>query len=169
MSAFLSACTTEPATTSSADGAATTTATSTSAPATRQPSSVVSSPSTPSSSTPAPTPGPTSEPAEHVSWPPEAQAEHGGQYWAVYLAVAHAGTDQAELAAAHASAKSIGYQAGIGSICEAGATEALGLNPDISYDAVSIFFDTAAQAQEFVDLYQPGVVGTAFITAYCLD
>ena len=47
--------------------------------------------------------------------------------------------------------------------------ETLGLDPAVDYDAVSVFFDTEADAQTFVDLYQPGVVGTAFVTAYCLD
>lgn len=104
-----------------------------------------------------------------AAWPPEAVAEHGRQYWAVYLEVARSGTEQAELQAALASAQSVGYGAGIGGPCEDGAVEALGLDPGTSYEAVSVFFDTESDAQSFVDLYQPGVVGTAFVTAYCLD
>lgn len=104
-----------------------------------------------------------------ASWPAEAGAAQGGSYWAVFLAVAYDGAEQ-ELQDALGSAHAVGYEAGIGDIgCTTGAREALGLDPGKSYEAVSIFFTTQADAQEFVDLYEPGVVGTALVTAGCMD
>jgi hypothetical protein len=157
------------------------------------PSSSVPSPSAPSSapSSSAPAPGtgdvPAGTPAaggvvtppratpttpaveEPTVWPTEAPAEHGGSYWAVFLDVTR-GDDTAGGQEALAALAELGYQGGIGDIgCTAGAVEALGLDPTIGYTGVSVFFATAADAQRFVDLYQPGVVGTAKITAYCLD
>ena len=37
------------------------------------------------------------------------------------------------------------------------------------YTAYSIFFATAAQAQTFVNIYSGPIVGTAYVTAGCLD
>jgi hypothetical protein len=107
--------------------------------------------------------------APSAEWPPAAEAVQGGQYWAVFLAVAHSGTEQAELQAAYADATALGYPAGIGEMCSSGAHEQLGLDPTVAYEVVNIYFDTQEQAQQFVDLYEPGVVGTAYVTAYCLD
>ena len=121
-------------------------------------------PATPPRSTPAPPAAET--PADR---PTEATAVHGGTYWAVFLDVSRAG-DTAGEQEALAALSEVGYQGGIGDIgCTEGAVEALGLDPTIGYTGVSVFFATAAEAQRFVDLYQPGVVGTARITAYCLD
>ena len=104
-----------------------------------------------------------------AGWPPEANAVQGGVYWAVYLELYRTGDPgggQDALAALH----ELGYDGGIGGVgCDMGAAEALGLDPNGDYSGVSVFFDTADDAQRFVDLYQPGVVGTARITAYCLD
>lgn len=124
-----------------------------------------SAPATPPAGSP-PTVPATEEP---VDWPAEAAAVHGGTYWAVFLDVSRAG-DTAGEQEALAALSEIGYQGGIGDIgCTAGAVEALGLDPTLGYTGVSVFFATAGDAQRFVDLYQPGVVGTARITAYCLD
>ncbi len=112
------------------------------------------SPSTATSAEPADdSSAPASPTAAQDEWPAEAEAVHGGQYWAVYLAVARSGTEEEKLQAAYASAQSLDHRAGIGSLCETGAEEALGLEPGVSYDAVSIFFDSAGAAQQFVDLY----------------
>ena len=112
-------------------------------------------------------------PSESASptFPPEAPAEHGGEYWAVFLAVVR-GVDarHPEIAEAVQAAKDLGYSGGHGEIgCTQGAAEQLRLDPAADYMAVSVFFASQAQAQQFVDAYEPGVVGTAKITAYCMD
>ena len=117
---------------------------------------------TPSAS-PTPTPSPT--------FPPEAEAEQGGRYWAVFLSVER-GSDATgpEISEALRAAEEVGYEAGAGDLgCTQGAAEALGLDPALPYVGVSIFFASAELAQQFVDAYEPGVVGTAEVTAYCLD
>jgi len=94
----------------------------------------------------------------------------GGVYFAVYLAVVKEGQGDTTAKAAEESAKAAGYEIGTGEIdCEQGARAALKLDKTAAYQGTSIFFATAAQAKQFVDAYEPGVVGTAKITAYCLD
>ena len=150
------------------------------APATQSPMPTITA--TPSVS---PEPAPESSPAPTTSadpstsdgtgsssedWPPAAVATHGGEYWAVFLAVARPGTEAEELQQASADASALGYPVGIADItCSSGAHEQLGLDPTVAYQVVNIYFDTQEQAQQFVDLYEPGVVGAAYVTAYCLD
>ena len=94
---------------------------------------------------------------------------HGGSYWAVFLDVSRAGDTAGEQEAREALAAA-GYRGSGGDVgCAQGASEALGLDPAIAYTGVWVEFATAAEAQRFVDLYEPGVVGTARVTAYCLD
>lgn len=115
-------------------------------------------------------PAPTGDSPAAPAWPSASAATHGGQYWAVFLEVAREGTEQAELQRAYADASALGYPSGIGDVnCSQGAREQLGLDPTVSYQVVNIYFDTSEQAQQFVDLYESGVVGTAYVTAYCLD
>ena len=103
------------------------------------------------------------------SLPPEAVAKPGGKYYAVFLAVAPDAKDPA-LADAQDRAKALGYQGGVGDVnCTPGARTALNLNDTASYTAYSIFFDTNEQAQAFLNSYSGKVVGTAFVTAGCLD
>lgn len=134
----------------------------------------------PSASAPAATPSATSPvPTPSTStWPPALQSlEHGGTSWAVYVSVVRLATDgstgaldQARLAAAVQSLEAVGYQAASGPLgCDAGFKEGLGLLPDRDYAGVPLYFATAADAQRFVDLYQPGVVGTVQVQTYCLD
>src|SRR4051812_35732167 len=126
--------------------------------------------STPSASSPskaASTERPTARPSG--SLPPEAAAKPGGKYFAVFLAVAPDANDKA-LADAQERAKAIGYQGGVGDVnCTPGARTALNLSNSGDFTAFSIFFDTAEQAQNFVNGYSGKVVGTAYITAGCLD
>jgi hypothetical protein len=102
------------------------------------------------------------------SLPPEAGATQGGKYYAVFLAVAGDANDPS-LAEAQNKAKALGYEGGVGDLnCTPGARAALHLeNGD--YTAYSIFFTTAQQAQSFVSAYPAHVVGTAYVTAGCLD
>jgi hypothetical protein len=41
--------------------------------------------------------------------------------------------------------------------------------PGVDYFVEAVYFLTRQEAQQFVDAFQPGVVGTAFVTVYCLD
>lgn len=72
---------------------------------------------------------------------------------------------------ARARAEQAGYdEVGGGDIdCDQGAREALGLDPDRDYYAVALYFPDRPTAQQFVDAYEPGVVGIADLTTYCLD
>jgi hypothetical protein len=123
--------------------------------------------STPRSEAP---PLPTVAPSGPVSsLPPESAAEPNGRYTAVFLAVAQDAND-AEVLRAQRRAKQLGYTGGIGDIdCTLGARSQLGLPAAGTYTAYSVFFDDAALARRFVAAYGSGVVGTAQITAGCLD
>lgn len=101
--------------------------------------------------------------------PAEAAAVHGGRYWGVFAAVAYDASDP-RLTEALGQVRALGYQGGTGDVaCTQGAVETLGLDPQRFYTAVSVLFDSREAAQQFVDAYEPGVVGTAEVTAYCLD
>ena len=53
--------------------------------------------------------------------------------------------------------------------CDQGAREALRLTPSVDYFVEAVYFLTRQEAQQFVDAFEPGVVGTAFVTVYCRD
>ena len=156
-------------------------------PSSTVPSSTPPSPSAPSGRAPGTAPAPAGTPAAGApvtsprstptapagdapaAWPTEATAVQGGVYWAVFLDVSRAG-DTAGEQEARAALSAAGYRGSGGDVgCAQGAAEALGLDPAISYTGVWVEFTTAADAQRFVDRFQPGVVGTARVTAYCLD
>ena len=132
------------------------------------PEPVATTPSTPPPTTSAP-----------PTFPPAAEGvQQGDVVWAVYLAVARVGDDgrpddpAGDLDRARRQAAAAGYERDVGGgqvECDRGARAALGLDPGRDYYTVSIFFATRADAQQFVAAYEPGVVGTAEITAYCLD
>ena len=101
--------------------------------------------------------------------PREAAAVQGGRYYAVFLAVASAASDD-RLATARVRAKALGYEGGDGDIgCTPGAREQLRLPAMGSYVAFSVLFETRAQAQRLAAAYGSGVVGIAHVTAGCLD
>jgi hypothetical protein len=103
------------------------------------------------------------------SLPPEAAATQGGKYYAVFLAVATDVKDPS-LTEAQDRARALGYEGGVGDVnCTPGARTALNLSDSGDFTAYSIFFATAQQAQDFVNAYGGHLVGTAFITAGCLD
>ena len=119
--------------------------------------------SSPSSGTEKPTAHPSG------SLPPEAAAKQGGKYYAVFLAVAP-DANAAALAEAQERARKLGYVGGVGDVnCTPGARAALNLSNSGDFTAYSIFFATAEQAQSFVNGYGAAIVGTAYITAGCLD
>jgi hypothetical protein len=136
-------------------------------------SSATPTPSATPSSTPVPA-GPDFPPAVAPS-----SLRHGSTYWGVYVTVVRAADnyqikpdDQNRLDTARKSLTDLGYEPDSGAFdngCEQGMREQLHLDPQRIYAAVRIFFATQAQAQQFVDAYQPGVVGTAKVTLYCMD
>lgn len=134
------------------------------------------------SSTPAPSAGSTATtgtgsapsapppPPQSPAWPDEAMAVHGGTYWSVVLELVRDDEEQDAAQAALDALQELGYQGGIGDVgCTDGIRQALGLDPAHGYTNVDVLFATAEEAQRFVDLYQPGVVGTVRVTTYCLD
>jgi hypothetical protein len=99
---------------------------------------------------------------------------HGGDAWAVYLAVA---TDYAapEITDAIALMEDLGYVAGWGSgdlACDRGGARALGVDPSDSYAVVGAYFDTVLDAARFVvalDARGHPVLGLGLVRTYCLD
>lgn len=137
----------------------------------------VPSPSAAATATTSPVPRASgSRPAPSPSYPPTAtNVVHGGQYWAVYLAISRTYGDP-KLDAAERQARAVGYREFSGGDigCDRGAREGLvragiQLDPDVNYVTRSLLFATQRDAQAFVDAYQPPVVGTVQVTTYCLD
>jgi hypothetical protein len=105
--------------------------------------------------------------------------QHGGTYWGVYVSVVRADDklqikpdDQKRLDSAAKSLTDLGYKPDAGAFdvgCEQGMREQLRLDAQRNYAAVRIFFAEQSQAQRFVTAYQPGIVGTAKVTLYCMD
>ena len=110
-----------------------------------------------------------------AEWPDALTAvEHGGNAWAVYLAVERDenlrdGTTP-KLTKASADAEAAGYDPGSGDVdCDTGAKAALKLDPARKYTGVSVYFKTEADARRFVALFEPGVVGIARVQTGCAD
>ena len=152
---------------SSPTTAAPTTPNPTAAPTTTAPTTTPR-PTTSRATTPAPT---TPAPAT-PDLPDEAVPVHGGQVWAVYLAVG----DPDDEWGRHVLAETADYVhaffgytgSGVGEVaCDVGAAEQLGFDPQDH--RVAVYFDSAARAQEFVAVYDREDVGSASVTTYCLD
>ena len=102
-------------------------------------------------------------------FPTPAVPVHGGRAWAVFVAVAR-DMDDARLDRAVEDLAAVGYETGVSEVgCSLGAFEALGLDPARSYLGVSVEFASAAEAEQMVEAFEPGVVGTAEVVTYCLD
>ena len=115
------------------------------------------------------------EPPPLPAFPPEFTGlTHGGNAWALYLAIAPPGQyDAPELQAADAARAEAGYRSGGGFsslACDQGAPEALGR--DGSSVAAAVYFQTQAQAQQAQDAFQSRghpVVGIVNVETGCLD
>ena len=102
-------------------------------------------------------------------FPPAAQVRHGDRVFGVFVAVERT-LSAPELARAEEELRTVGYPMGGGDVnCDQGARETLRLAPDLDYYTVAVYFRTRQEAQQFVDAFVPGVVGTAEVTAYCRD
>jgi hypothetical protein len=127
------------------------------------------------------TPGSTPTTAEPAFPPAVAPSalQHGGTYWGVYVTVVRTSddyqvepADQKRLDVAKKTLTDLGYEPEAGAYdidCEQGMREQLHLDPQRDYGAVRIFFATRDQAAQFVEEYQPGIVGTAKVILYCMD
>lgn len=94
----------------------------------------------------------------------------GGTYFAVYFAVTRTDTDDPAIQAATTDLRNLGFEPSVGGIdCDEGAKEALGLDSSSSYTDVGLYFLTKQDADMFVTLYDPGVVGTTKVKTFCLD
>ncbi|SDQ64501.1 hypothetical protein [Quadrisphaera sp. DSM 44207] len=110
----------------------------------------------------------TSEPA--AGWPGTVAPTAGQRVSAVYLDVVVEGTEQERLDAAEAAAASVGYDATTVEMgCDEGAEATLQLDPAKRYTGAALYFPSAEEAQRFVDRYEPGVVGTAQVSPFCVD
>jgi hypothetical protein len=96
--------------------------------------------------------------------------EHGTFYFGVYFVVTTKSARDPKVKAAEADLRNLGFEPSVGGIdCDSGAKEALGLDPSRSYTDVALYFATRSDADMFVTLYDPGVVGTAKVKTFCLD
>ncbi|MGH2828301.1 MAG: hypothetical protein ACRDKF_15180 [Actinomycetota bacterium] len=96
--------------------------------------------------------------------------EQGRFYFGVYFAVTAKGAGEPKIEAAESDLRNLGFEPSVGGIdCDSGAKEALGLDPSRSYTDVALYFASRADADRFVTLYDPGVVGTAKVKTFCLD
>ena len=103
------------------------------------------------------------------AFPAAAVPVHGGRAWAVFVAVTR-DMDDERLDQAVEDLAAAGYETWVSEVgCFQGAAEALGLDPARSYLGVSVEFASAAEAQQMVEAFEPGVVGTAEVVTYCLD
>jgi len=102
---------------------------------------------------PSPSSAPTSSATVRaVRFPPAAEANIGGSYWAVYLALPRT-ADDPKAAAAERQVVAAGIR----------------LSPGVDYGTVKLLFKTRQDAEAFVAAYQPGVIGTAPMTWACAD
>ena len=104
-------------------------------------------------------------------FPPAAELRHGERFYAVFVAVERT-SSALELTRAKEELQKAGYRVSPGATdinCDQGAREALRLTPGVDYFVEAVYFLTRQEAQQFVDAFEPGVVGTAFVTLYCRD
>ena len=134
--------------------------------------------------TTAPEPSASETPAPTTSTPPtttlaplpptQEQPVHGGDAWAVYLAVSTDISDP-EIADAISLLGDLGYVAGWGSgdlACDQGGAQAVGVDSSDNYAVVGAYFDTALDAARFVvalDARGHSVLGIGLVQTYCLD
>lgn len=104
--------------------------------------------------------------------PAKEPLEHGGDAWAVYLAVADDFGDPS-LDEASSLADTYGYFAGVTDInCDQGAAEAVGVSSGGSEVVVGVYFDSELDANQFVLAYETRghtVAGIGLVQTFCLD
>lgn len=95
-----------------------------------------------------------------------AHVEHGGRYWAVYVALGELGDPALDDASAQLAAEGIESYPGTLN-CDQGAAEALGVPDDTG--AVGVYFETRDQAEAFAATLDPPPAGIARVRTYCAD
>lgn len=135
-------------------------------------------PATTSPAAPGATAPGSADPGARPAFPPASErVDQGDQVWAVYLGLSRVAADgkpedPQSLAESKVDAEAVGYRDRVvaGDVdCDRGAREALRLDAGRKYAVTSLFFDTEAQARQFVAAYEQPVVGLARIKAFCLD
>lgn len=152
--------------TTSASASATTTspsATTTSSAATSTVTPGPAASTTPAATTPPPAPVP-----PPANGPDETRAAYGTEPWGVYLSAAqdYSAAERSRMEAVHRDLQALGYEGFIGTLCDEGA-EAAGVDP--YGDAVSIYFRSREEAQQFLALWNRPSVGYAKVLIVCGD
>ena len=118
---------------------------------------------TPAATTPPPAPVP-----PPANGPDEIRAAYGTEPWGVYLSAAqdYSAAERSRMEAVHRDLQALGYEGFIGTLCDEGA-EAAGVDP--YGDAVSIYFRSRAEAEQFLALWNRPSVGYAKVLIVCGD
>lgn len=160
----------------SSEGTAEETTTSAPAPTTTTTAAPTTTTTAPSTTTTLPATTTTTIPTTTTTlspFPPAAETlEHGGEIWAVYLAVADDFSDPG-LDDAVALAEMYGYLAGAGDMgCDQGASDAIGIPEGGGEAVVGVYFNSEADASLMVAaLAERGheVAGMGRVQTFCLD
>lgn len=112
-------------------------------------------------STPAASPTP-----EEPTDPSPVSPEHGGRYWAVYLAVGE-GPDLEDAIAFLTEERAIEFPGPTDLNCDQGAREVLG--PDAGPLGVAVYFETEDDARAWAESLPGPPVGIAEVRTFCLD
>lgn len=100
---------------------------------------------------------------------------HGGEAWAVYIAAEVQGDLAGDLVLGEAAQLllNLGFRGGGGDLgCDQGARELLGLDPELFWHGVGMYFETEADAQAFVVAMEArghSVLGWGLVYTYCMD
>jgi cell division septation protein DedD len=107
-------------------------------------------------------------PAAPASWPPETALTANREVWGVYLVVAedYTAAETARMRQVYRDLQALGYRGYSGTLCDAGAEDA---GVDESADAVSVYFATKAQVQQFLTGWNRPYVGYARVATFCTD
>lgn len=98
--------------------------------------------------------------------PDEIRAAYGTEPWGVYLIAArdYSAAERSRMETVHRDLQALGYEGFLGTLCDEGA-EAAGVDP--YGDAVSIYFRSRAEAQQFLALWNRPAVGYAKVLIIC--
>ncbi|MGH2545956.1 MAG: hypothetical protein ACRDHJ_03660 [Actinomycetota bacterium] len=116
---------------------------------------------TPTATSPSATPTP-----DQVEMPSPVAPEHGGTYWAVYLAVGE-GPDLEDAIAYLTEERGIEFFGPTDVNCDEGAGEAL--SPGAGPLSVGVYFETDEDARAWAETLPGPPVGIVEVRTFCLD
>lgn len=130
------------------------------------PAETTAPPTTAPPTTEEPSPAATAEPEPEFDAIGGTEVEHGGSYWAVYLAVGDYDAPELEQASDYLSG--LGIESFAGDLaCDRGAQAALG--PDAGPAGVAAYFRSRHDAQAFAESLPSPPAGIAKVKTYCAD